>query len=136
MIKLITGRKGSGKTKVLINLIKDAAQNTKGNVVCIEKAMQLTYDIPYSVRLVDVASYSIDSFDKLYGFISGMIAGNYDISEIFVDGILKIGGRDYEKLGAFFDEVDKITSEIEIVFTVSEDDDKLPDSVKKYEKKI
>ena len=134
MIKLITGKKGSGKTKVLINLIKDAAQNTRGNVVCIEKAMQLTYDIPYSVRLVDVDSYAIDSYDKLYGFISGMIAGNYDISEIFVDGILKIGGRDYEKLGAFLDSVDKITSEIEIVFTISEDEENLPESVLKYHK--
>ena len=132
MIKLITGKRGSGKTKVLINLIKEAAQNTRGNVVCIEKAMQLTYDIPYSVRLVDVDSYTIDSYDKLYGFVSGMIAGNYDISEVFVDGILKIGGRDYEKLGAFLEAVEKITSEIEIVFTISEDDENLPESVLKY----
>lgn len=134
MIKLITGKRGSGKTKILVDSIKEAAANTRGNVVCIEKAMQLTYDIPYSVRLVDVDSYSIDSFDKLYGFISGMIACNYDISEIFVDGILKIGGRDYEALGAFFDSVAKITAEIEIVFTVSEDAENLPESVLKYTK--
>lgn len=134
MIKLITGKRGSGKTKILIDHIKEAAQNTRGNVVCIEKAMQLTYDIPYSVRLVDVDSYGIDSYDKLYGFVCGMIAGNYDISEVFVDGILKIGGRDYEKLGAFFDAVDKVTSEIEIVFTVSEDEENLPESVLKYHK--
>ena len=134
MIKLITGKRGSGKTKVLVDLIKDAAQSTRGNVVCIEKAMQLTYDIPYSVRLVDVDSYSIDSYDKLYGFISGMIAGNYDISEVFVDGILKIGGRDYEKLGEFLAGVEKITSEIEIVFTISEDIENLPESVTKYVK--
>lgn len=132
MIKLITGKRGSGKTKVLVDLIKEAAQKTRGNVVCIEKAMQLTYDIPYKVRLVDVDSYSIDSYDKLYGFISGMIAGNYDISEIFVDGILKIGGRDYEALGRFFESVEKITSEIEVVFTVSEDVENLPECVKKY----
>ncbi len=134
MIKLITGRRGSGKTKILVDLIKEAAANTKGNVVCIEKAMQLTYDIPYSVRLVDVDSYSIDSYDKLYGFISGMIAGNYDISEVFVDGILKIGGRDYQMLADFFGMVEKITSEIEIVFTVSEDVENLPEGVLKYTK--
>lgn len=134
MIKLITGKRGSGKTKILVDLIKDAAQKTKGNVVCIEKAMQLTYDIPYSVRLVDVDSYCIDSYDKLYGFVCGMIAGNYDISEIFVDGILKIGGRDYDALSKFFDMIEKVTSEIEIVFTVSEDAENLPDSVMKYAK--
>ena len=134
MIKLIPGKRGSGKTKILVDLIKEAANNTRGNVVCIEKAMQLTYDIPYSVRLVDVDSYSINSYDKLYGFISGMIAGNYDISEVFVDGILKIGGRDYETLGEFMAAVDKITSEIEVVLTVSEDVDNLPESVTKYAK--
>ncbi len=132
MIKLITGKKGSGKTKILVDLIKQAAQSTRGNVVCIEKAMQLTYDIPYSVRLVDVDSYSIDSYDKIYGFISGMIAGNYDISEVFVDGILKIGGRDYEALGSFLAAVESITSDIEVVFTVSEDLENLPESVTKY----
>lgn len=134
MIKLITGKRGSGKTKILVDLIKEAAANTRGNVVCIEKAMQLTYDIPYSVRLVDVDSYAINSYDKLYGFVSGMIAGNYDISEIFVDGILKIGGRNYDELGQFFDMIEKITSEIEIVFTVSEDTENLPESVLKYTK--
>ena len=132
MIKLITGKRGTGKTKILVDLIKEAAKSTRGNVVCIEKAMQLTYDIPYSVRLVDVDSYAIDSYDKLYGFISGMIAGNYDISEIFVDGILKIGGRDYSRLADFFEVVEKITSEIEIVFTVSEDVENLPEGVLKY----
>ncbi len=132
MIKLITGKRGTGKTKILVDLIKEAAKSTRGNVVCIEKAMQLTYDIPYSVRLVDVDSYTIDSYDKLYGFISGMIAGNYDISEIFVDGILKVGGRDYEALGRFLEMIEKITSEIEIVFTVSEELENLPESVTKY----
>ena len=134
MIKLIPGKRGTGKTKILVDLIKEAAKNTRGNVVCIEKAMQLTYDIPYSVRLVDVYSYSISSYDKLYGFISGMIAGNYDISEVFVDGILKIGGRDYDDLGEFLAAVEKITSEIEVVLTVSEDVDNLPESVTKYAK--
>ena len=63
MIKIITGKRGSGKTKVLVDLIKEAAKNTIGNIVCIEKNMQLTYDIPYSVRLVNVDRYNVDSYD-------------------------------------------------------------------------
>lgn len=132
MIKLITGKRGSGKTKILVDMIKDAASNTNGNIVCIEKSMQLTYDIPYSVRLVDVDGYKIDSFDKFYGFITGTIAANYDISEIFVDGILKIGGRNYEELANLFEKINEVAGHIEIVFTVSEDNENLPDSVKKY----
>lgn len=132
MIKIITGKRGSGKTKVLVDLIKEAAKNTTGNIVCIEKNMQLTYDIPYSVRLVDVDGYNVDSYDKFYGFIAGTVASNYDIKEVFVDGILKIGGRDYDKLADLFEKVDKITKDIIVVFTVSEDNENLPESVKKY----
>ncbi len=132
MIKIITGKRGSGKTKVLVDLIKEAAKNTIGNIVCIEKNMQLTYDIPYSVRLVDVDGYNVDSYDKFYGFIAGTVASNYDIKEVFVDGILKIGGRDYDKLADLFEKVDKITKDIIVVFTVSEDNENLPESVKKY----
>lgn len=132
MIKLITGKKGSGKTKILVDMIKDAAANTTGNIVCIEKSMQLTYDIPYRVRLVDVDGYKIDSYDKFYGFFAGTIASNYDIREVFVDGILKIGGRNYEELAELLAKVDAITHEIEVVFTVSEDNDNLPESVKSY----
>lgn len=132
MIKLITGKKGSGKTKILVDMIKDAAANTTGNIVCIEKSMQLTYDIPYRVRLVDVDGYKIDSYDKFYGFFAGTIASNYDIREVFVDGILKIGGRNYEELAELLDKVDAISKEIEVVFTVSEDKENLPESVKSY----
>ncbi|MCD7770792.1 MAG: hypothetical protein LUH23_01670 [Oscillospiraceae bacterium] len=131
MIKLITGKKGSGKTKILLDLIKDAVANTKGNIVCIEKSMQLTYDIPYSVRLVDVDGYKIDSYDKFYGFITGTIAANYDISEIFVDGILKIGGRNYDELEQLFERIEAVAPDILIVFTVSEDKENLPESIVK-----
>ena len=132
MIKLITGKRGSGKTKILVNNIKEAVANTKGNVVCIEKSMQLTYDIPSSVRLVDVDGYKIDSFDKFYGFITGIIAGNYDITDIFVDGILKIGGRNYEELGALLAAIEEVSKDISVVVTVSEDTENLPECVTKY----
>ena len=90
MIKLITGKKGTGKTKILIDMIKEAVDSTKGNVVCIEKGAKLTYDIPHSVRLADVEEFGIAGYDAFYGFIAGMLAGNFDISEVYVDSILKI----------------------------------------------
>lgn len=130
MIKLITGKKGTGKTKILIDMINDAAKNTSGNIVCIEKGAKLTYDINHSVRLTDTEHYGIDSFESFYGFIAGMVAGNFDIKEIYVDSILKIGGRDYDELGRLFNKIDKLTNDdIKIVFTVSADDSELPSSV-------
>ena len=94
MISMIIGHKGSGKTKKLIENINDRVEESHGNVVCIEKGQNLTYDLTYRVRLVDSDRFSISSYDELFGFISGICAGNYDVTDIFVDGTLKIGGQD------------------------------------------
>lgn len=133
MIKLITGKKGTGKTKILIDMINEAAKKTSGNIVCIEKGAKLTYDIDHSVRLADTDHYGIDGFDAFYGFVAGMFAGNFDISEVFVDSILKIGGKDLDALGELLQKLDKISGkEIQLVFTVSADDSELPESVKAF----
>ncbi len=132
MIKLITGKKGTGKTKILIDMIKTAASSTNGNIVCIEKGAKLTYDIPHSVRLTDVEEYGINGYDAFYGFVAGMFAGNFDISEVYVDSILKIGGADYEALGMLFQKLDKISNNVKITFTVSADASEMPESVKAF----
>ena len=133
MIKLITGKKGTGKTKILIDQINDAVRSTNGNLVCIEKGDNIRRSISFRVRWCDTESFNIEGFDAFYGFVAGMLAGNYDIKDIFVDGILKIGGRDYDALGALLDKLDKLTGEeATVVFTVSADDSELPESVKQF----
>ena len=133
MIKLIVGSKGTGKTKTMIERINAAAKTTPGNIVCIEKSMKLTYDVDHAVRLIDVDEYKIAGYDALYGFIAGVLAGNYDIVEIYLDGVLKIGDHDLAGLGVFLDKVESLAKEnIKVTVTVSTDADKLPDSVKKY----
>jgi len=132
MINLITGKRGSGKTKVLVEQIIEAANTATGAVVCIERGMKLTYDIPHKVRLVDAEGYGINSFDAFYGFVTGMLAGNYDIQQVFVDGILKMGGRDYDALGAMLEKLAIVAKDIKIVFTVSEDAENLPAKVKAF----
>ena len=132
MINLIPGKKGTGKTKILVDSIKKAAENATGDVVCIERGMQLTYDLPHNVRLADAEEYGINSFDSFYGFVAGLMAGNYDIQEVFVDGILKIGGRDYAALGNMLEKVAVLTKDVNVTFTVSADVDELPAKVKAF----
>ena len=97
MIKLIIGKKGSGKTKLLIEKVNSAAQTSTGNVVCIEKGMKLTFELDHKVRLIDAEEYNIKGYEVFYGFVNGILAANYDIKEIYVDGILKIGAKDGNK---------------------------------------
>lgn len=133
MIQLIVGGKGSGKTKAMIEMINESAKTTPGNIVCIEKSMKLTYDVSHAVRLIDVDEYKITGYDALYGFVAGILAGNYDIVEVYVDGILKIGNRDLEGLGKVLAQLDAVIGDnVKLVVTVSDDMENLPESVKKY----
>lgn len=90
MVKLILGLKGSGKTKQLIRDINEAVKNENGSMVCIEKGTKLRYDIDIRVRLIDYQEYTIGSLDRLKGFVSGLHAGNFDISHIFIDSLYKL----------------------------------------------
>ena len=92
MVRLIMGVKGSGKTKQLIELINNAAKDEPGNVVCIEPSRDMMFDIHYRIRLIDAKEYKLDNYDALRGFISGLYAGNYDISHVFIDNLCKIIG--------------------------------------------
>ncbi len=90
MVKVIMGPKGTGKTKQLVELVHKAVEEEHGNVVCIEKNKALTYDIPYQARLIHASDYEIGTFEFMKGFISGLYAGNYDITHIFIDNFHQI----------------------------------------------
>ena len=90
MVKVIMGLKGSGKTKRLVELIRVAISEEHGDVVCIEKDKNLTYDIPYQARLIHASDYEIGTFEFMKGFISGLCAGNYDNCHIFIDNFHKM----------------------------------------------
>lgn len=133
MIKLIPGKKGSGKTKLLINAIHDAEQASDGNVVAIQVGSSLNIDIYHKVRLVNIEDYKISNYDEMAGFISGILASDYDCTHVFVDGVLKICGRDLEKIGTMFDKIAAVSGEnTEVTFTISADVDDLTENIKKY----
>ena len=133
MITRIVGSQGSGKTKTLFSMCSEAVKCTDGCVVCIEKAMSLQFSIVPQVRLIHADAYNISGYDEFYGFISGVLAGNYDIKDIFVDGILRIGNRDLDGLGVLLDRIQALVKdEVTVVVTVSTDVENLPASVSKY----
>ena len=125
MIKIIIGRKGSGKTKRLVDLVNEAAEKSLGNVVCIEKGDTLTYSVTHKARLIDADAFGISGYNEYYGLLSGIKAGNHDVAQIFGDATLRIGTRDYDELIAFFERISKI-DDIEFLFTVSADKEELP----------
>lgn len=135
MVKIICGLKGSGKTKQLIDSINTAIKTESGSLVCIEKGNALTFDIDYRVRLIDASEYDIGSYTFLKGFISGLHAGNFDITHIFMDGLYKLSGtKDVEETAAFLAWCDAFgaANKMEFTISVSADPAELPESITKY----
>ena len=132
MIKLITGKRGTGKTKILIDAIHEAEKNSKGNVTAIQKGSSLNTDITYKVRLINIEDYAIEGIDAFYGFVAGILSSDHDCTDIFVDATLKIVGRDYAKVGEMFEKLDKISADTTITCTISADNSELSDNMKKF----
>ena len=134
MIHVIMGLKGSGKTKQLIDAINGAVAEAHGDVVCIEYGRKLTYDVTYKVRLVDSQEYGIHSAEMLKGFLSGLHAGNFDITNVFIDNLYKtIGndkaaGEDFVKWCAKF----AAANNMEITVSITEDPAEASEVMKQY----
>lgn len=128
MLKLIIGNKGSGKTKKLVEAVNATTEQSQGNVVCIEKGDTLNLSVTHKARLINTETYGVTGFDTLYGMLCGVCASNHDVTDVFVDATLRIGGRDYAALADFLDRVSALAEETNTnyVFTISCDESELP----------
>ena len=134
MIHVIMGLKGSGKTKKLLASINETVANASGDVVCIEYGKKLTYDLTYRVRLVDSKEYGINNQDKLKGFLSGLHAGNFDITNVYIDNLYKTIGADRaagEEFIAWCAKFAEVNS-MNITITVSDDPALASEAMKQY----
>ena len=134
MIHVIMGLKGSGKTKKLIDGINAAVASASGDVVCIEYGKKLTYDVSYKVRLVDSQEYAISSPEMLKGFLSGLHAGNFDITHVFIDNLYKTIGDDKAAGEDFIVWCAKFAADnnMNITISVSDDPAAASEMVKQY----
>ena len=129
------GLKGSGKTKQLVELVREAVAQGNGDVVCIEKEKKLTYDIPYQARLIDIGEYGIGSYEFVKGFICGLHSGNYDITHVFIDNFLKIvNTSDQAEFSAFLKWLEAFSAKesVDFIISVTADPANAPEDVKKY----
>ena len=110
MLNVVLGPKGTGKTQRVIDMVNRAIEDEKGSVVCIELGNRLTYDISHRARLIDITDYPMDGYTMLRGFISGLCAGNYDISYIFIDSLYKVSGdKDPQNTNEFLEWLDRFS---------------------------
>ncbi len=137
MLELLIGKKGTGKTKVLIDSVNRAAGEAHGNVIFISNNTgRNMYDIDTKVRMADTSDFDIKSWEEFLGFVCGIISSNFDISNIYIDGVLKIVKDTTEGMEVFLNSVDEMSKKfnIDVMISVSMDASEAPEYIKKYVK--
>lgn len=135
LVKLIMGLKGSGKTKKMMDVLKSAIDTENGDIIFIDKDKKLMHDIPYTVRLVHAGDYGINSNQQFKGFISGIHAGNYDITYVFIDNFFRmLDDTSNEAVAALLDWINVFSEKENVKFAISASADSanLPESITKY----
>ncbi len=134
MIKIIYGSKGTGKTKKIIDQANERGINSLGDVVYLADTSRYVREIKYVIRFIDTTENNIKSVDGLLGFIKGLIAGNYDIKDMFIDGAVRMIGLTIEEMGPFMEELKKIAkvSDVNFTLTVSRDLEEMPEFFAEY----
>lgn len=131
MIHLVYGKKGTGKSKKLINMANAEMEKTHGNIVYIDDSKRYMYDLKYQIRFINMSDYNIDSADMLYGFICGILSRDFDITSIYVDGLKRMVNYKSENLQTLLTRLDTVFDDINAYIVLSGDDD-MPEYLKKY----
>lgn len=135
MVELLIGKKGTGKTKALIESVNNASTVAKGNVVFIsDNTSRSMYDIKSKIRMADTSEFDIESYNEFFGFICGIVSRDFDITNIFIDGIFRIvGTTELDGFEMFLNRLETMSSKfnIQFVISVSIDADDAPEYIKK-----
>lgn len=119
MVELIVGKKGKGKTKVLLDRVNGAIKDANGSIVYLDKSTKHMYELNNKVRLIDVSGYPIKNCDEFVGFICGIISQDHDLEQIYLDSFLKIAKLEDADVTSTLEQLDAIGSEFGVSFIIS-----------------
>ena len=131
MVELIVGKKGKGKTKVLLDRVNGAVKEANGSIVYLDKSTKHMYELNNKVRLIDVSSYPLKNADEFVGFICGIISQDHDLEQIYLDSFLKVSKLEDADVTDTLDRLDKIGEKygISIVVSISLDKEEIPEAL-------
>jgi len=134
LISIIASGKGTGKTKKIIDMANADMKIVEGNVVYIDDDNRHMYDLNHDVRFVNLEEFPLKTTEEFIGFIYGIIANNYDIEKIYIDGLYNIMGSENENVINFIDRIEWLSEKhsIDFVMTLSCNPELLSERIKKY----
>ena len=131
MVQLIVGKKGTGKTKQLLDKVNGAIKSADGNIVYLDKSTKHMFELNNKVRLIDVSSYPLKNSDEFIGFICGIISQDHDLQEMYLDSFLKIAKLEDQEITDTMNQLKKISKlfNINFVISISLDKEEIPDEL-------
>ena len=134
MIHVIYGAKGSGKTKQIVSDANAYAPDAKGVVVYFDRSNHRMHDLHRSIRLVDASYYGLKTQRDILSFVKGMLATNFDIERIYIDGLSRLLDCNIADLEELYNGLDAISNEHSVDFTITASGavEDLPAFVKKH----
>ena len=134
MIQVIHGKKGSGKTKRILDQANDAIKEHKGDVIFIDDDNRYMYDVDHKVRFINAADYHVSNIDMFIGFLCGILSSNYDVGAVFIDAFLKLCHTELDKTEPVIATLAGLSAShnVDFVLSVSADPEVLPDFMKPY----
>lgn len=132
MIEIVSGEKGKGKTKILLDRCNDDVKSINGSSIFVDKSSKHMYDLDSKVRLINITEFPIDTTDEFLGFLSGVISQNNDIEEIFLDSFLTIAFIDTNNgLLSSLEKLEKISDcfNVKFIISISQKKEDLPSEV-------
>ena len=133
MVEIISGEKGKGKTKYLLEKVNNDIKKVDGAVVYIDKNTKHMYELDSKIRLINMGDYPIDTTDEFLGFLSGVLSQNSDIQEVFLDSFLTVSKIDTtEGFSSAVNKLDKVCDmfDVKFVLSVSKNEKDLPEETK------
>ena len=119
MVELIVGKKGKGKTKVLLDKVNGAIKNVNGSIVYLDKSTKHMYELNNKIRLIDVSGYPIINADEFVGFICGIISQDHDLEQIYLDSFLTTAKLEGLDISGTLEQLEEIGEKFGISFTIS-----------------
>ncbi|MDO4275023.1 MAG: twitching motility protein PilT [Eubacteriales bacterium] len=119
MVELIVGKKGKGKTKVLLDRVNGAIKDANGSIVYLDKSTKHMYELNNKVRLIDVSGYPVSNSDEFVGFICGIISQDHDLEQIYLDSFLKVAKLEDSDVTSTLEKLDKVSNMFNITFVIS-----------------
>lgn len=134
MVKVFYGKKGTGKTKHMLDSANGLAAESRGNVVYIDDSNELMVKLSHKIRFIKILDYPVQGADAFLGFICGVASQNYDIETIFIDGLTYIVDQSVESLSKFFEGVDKVSKEhnVDFYMSINGNENNVPEFIAKY----